>query len=249
MIFPVILLGVGVATLLVLALSSTDRDVPVHEPDLPPETPPSPIGSMPSTTRYKKVDAILDELKKASATSGIPLGLIIGWIARESGGRLDETTKLDERGYFQLMPSESAFLGLDHQRLSTDPVYSINAGLLLIGKYMKTVAGLGVAVAGSEYFWRLVKLVHTMGSGAVKKIITAAKAANKAGSWNTLEDYAIGHDSELLSATKHSPKKWFPLVDAVADVGRPFGFGGQTEVVGGGPAFGDIPDPLDCVKS
>ena len=41
---------------------------------------------------------------------------------------------------------------------------SINAGILLIKKYMSSVSALGVAPAGSSYFWKLVKLAHSMGS-------------------------------------------------------------------------------------
>lgn len=234
---PVILILGGGAALLIFALSSSERPVPVHEPDLSP---------VPGSTRYKKVDAILGLLQQASASSGVPLGVLVGWIARESGGRLDEVTKLDERGYFQLMPSESKMLGVDHQRLSTDPVYSINAGLALIGHYMGEADKLGIAQHGSNFFWKVVKLLHTMGSGAVTKIVAAAKVDGAVGSWESLEEYATTHDSEFLHQTKHSPLKWFPLVDEVYAAGAPFGFGAATTVVGGA-AFPDIIDPLDCL--
>lgn len=237
---PILLVGVGVAGLVALATSSADPPVPEHDPDLPPA---------PGSTRYRLVDAILPQLKQAADSSGIPLGLLIGWIAKESGGRLGEVTKLDERGLFQLMPDESKMLGLDHQRLSTDLVYSINAGLRLIAHYMGDVDALGVAPKGSDYYWRLVKLCHTMGVGAVKKIVGAAEAAGDARSWKDLESYALGHNDALLSATKHAPAKWFPFVDAIYDVGAPFGFGAAQAIVGGGgPAFTDIPDPLDCME-
>lgn len=244
MIGPLLITG-GALAALFLIFSASDGPVPVHEPDMPPA---------PGSTRYKLVDAILDELRKAATTSGIPLGLLVGWIARESGGKLGEVTKLDERGYFQLMPAESKSLGLDHQRLSTDPVYSINAGLLLIGTYMKAVDALNVAQPGSTYYWRLVKLMHTMGSGATKTIVNAAKAAGVAGSWDSLEKYATANDSEFLHETKHSPLKWFPLVDAVYNVGAPFGFGADQTVVGAwggngnGGIYNDIVDPLNCLK-
>jgi hypothetical protein len=238
-ILPILLISGGIAALIVLALADADGPVPDHRPDLPPA---------PGSTRYRKVDEILSELRKAAEASGIPLGLLVGWVAKESGGRLDEVTRFDERGYFQLMPAESASLGIDHARLSTDPVYSINAGLLLIGKYMRAVDALGIAPRGSTYYWMLVKLAHTMGSGAMNQIVALARAAGSAGSWSALEDYAVAHDAELLSATRHSPKKWFPLVDAVLATGEPFGFGsGGPSIVGSGPAFADIVDPLDCL--
>jgi hypothetical protein len=244
MIGPFLVIAAGAATLFWMFAAKENDVPPVHEPDEAPT---------PGTTGYKRVDAILDELKKAAQASGIPLGVIVGWIAKESGGRLDDVTKYDERGYFQLMPDESKTIGYDHQRLSTDPVYSINAGLALIGKYMGDVDKFAVAPRGSSYYWRLVKLAHSMGSGAVKKIIDEAKAAGAAGSWESLERYATANDSHFLSTTKHSPIKWFPFVDTVYNVGAPFGFGTSDQVVGGIGAdplnvYTDIVDPLDCLK-
>lgn len=242
---PVLFLLLGGGVLLFLAVKPDDREVPVHEPDAP---------AMPGSTGYKRVDAILDSLRHAADVSGIPLGLLVGWIARESGGKLAThpqpgpgDTKYDERGYFQLMPAESKALGLDHQRLSVDPEYSILGGIKLIQEYMRDVDAMGVAPRGSAYYWRLVKLCHTMGSGAAKKIVAAAKAEGKAQNWDALEAYALDHDAELLHATKHSPAKWFPLVDKVYAVGAPFGFGATVAVVGGGPAFTDIIDPIECI--
>jgi hypothetical protein len=241
-IVPVLLVAGGLAAIAYFV--TREDEPPVHEPDLPPSAAPPP--GMPHSTRYRLVDAILPDLAKASASSGFPLGLLVGWIARESGGRLNEITKLDERGYFQLMPAESKSLGLDHQRLSVDSIYSINGGLLLIGKYKALAEALGVATPGTPYFWKLVKLEHTMGSGATKKVVDAAKAEGDAGTWEALRDYALAHNDAILHETKHSPKKWFPLVDAVAEVGAPFGFGNSaTTVVGGGFAYSDIPDELD----
>lgn len=242
LVLPFLLIGAGVVGLMVLATSTEDPPVPVHDPDLPPA---------PGSTRYRLIDAMLSQLKQAAESSGIPLGVIIGWIAKESGGKLGEVTpKFEERGLFQLMPAESKMLKLDHQRLSTDLVYSINAGLMLIGHYMGDVDKLGVAPKGSDYYWRLVKLAHTMGVGAMDKIVAAAQAAGDAKSWSDLEQYALTHDKELLSATKHSPAKWFPFVDEVYAVGEPFGFGGSAAIVGasGRPSFDDIPDPLDCME-
>lgn len=207
-----------------------------HEPDLP-SPPPSPPGQLPSTTRYRLVDKILPQLKAAAARSGIPLGLLIGWIARESGGKLADTTSLNERGLFQLMPSESSSLNLDHNRLSTDLDYSIEAGLLLIAKYMREADTLAIAQHGTPYYWRLVKLIHTIGSGATKKVVTAAKADNDTGTWDLLEQHALDHTPKYT--------KWFRLVDNVYDVGAPFGFGDTATVLVGAALYDDIPDPLD----
>lgn len=246
-ILPVLLIGSGLAFIFVLATIDTDGPVPDHPPDLPP---------MPGSTGYRRIDAILGALQKAAQSSGIPLGLLVGWIAKESGGRLDEAPKAlkgerdSERGYFQLTPSESDRLGLDHARLSTDPQYSIDAGIRLIGEYMKAVDSLGVAQKGTPYYWDLVKLGHTMGSGAMHTIVAAAQAAGQASSWNALEQFAFDHEAQLKTMTKHSPTKWFPLVDEVAQIGQPFGYGSASggTVLVGADIFGDIPDPLNALK-
>lgn len=201
MLIPLLMLGSGFAAIIAV-LATTEKNPPVHEPDEAP-VPPSPLGVTPppgatplGKSGYKLVDQILPALQAASLSSQIPLGVLVGWIARESGGKLSDTTKYDERGYFQLMPDESKALGLDHQRLSTDSTYSINAGLLLIGKYMKQAVALGIAPQGSSFFWKLVKLIHSMGLGAVQKIVAAAKADGSTTSWSALEQFAMDHNSE-----------------------------------------------------
>ena len=239
MLLPAILIVLGGIALIALAFAKDNRALPVHEPDLPP--------GAPGQTRYMKINAIMPQLQQAAQTSGVPLGLLIGWVAKESGGRLDEVTKMDERGLFQLHPAESKALGIDHQRLSTDLVYSINAGLMLIAKYMKLVDGLAVAPRGSQYYWWLVKFNHSIGSGATKKIVEAAKAAGKARTLDALRTYAMDHESELFRAVKHSPTKWAGLTDAVMVVGQPFGFGDAGTVLVGA-LFDDLVDPLDCLS-
>lgn len=246
------LMGIGVAGFMIALLSADqDRPVPVHEPE---ETP------TPGKTGYRRVDEILPYLRAAASQSKTPLGLSIGWIARESGGKLAEhpqpgpgDTKYDERGYYQLMPDESRKLGLDHKRLSADRDYSINGGLAALGYYSGKVDQLGVAPKGSAYYWRLVKLVHSMGEGAVKKLITAAEAAGATHSWTDLRAFVLAHEHELFKTIKHSPTKWVTFVDKVYAVGQPFGFGstageavaGFVGPIPGGKIFADIPDPLD----
>lgn len=243
MLFPVLLILGGGAALLAL-LVYDDDPVPHHEPDLPPGAPP-PAG-FPRSTGYRRIDAILPALKNAAETSGIPLGLIVGWIAKESGGKLEEVTKLDERGYFQSMPAEDAKIGRDHLRNSTDSGYSINSGLLLITEYARAVETLGVAARGSSFFWWLVKFMHSIGSGAATTIVKLARAAGQAGSLTALRRYALEHDDELYRQLKHRPSKWIGLTDKVMETGRLFGIGDSTEVLVGA-AFPDISDPLDVL--
>ncbi len=85
----------------------------------------------------------------------------------------------------------------------------------------------------------------------MNQIVAMARNAGAVSSWDALEHYAVDNDADILHATKHSPKKWFPLVDAVFQVGAPFGFGTDTKptVVGAGDdlPYTDIPDPIDCL--
>lgn len=205
-------------------LSGPDRPIKEIPPDALPQAPAA------GKTGWKLVDKILPKLQEIARSTGIPLGLLVGWIAKESGGRLNDTTSLDERGYFQLMPDESRAIGVDHARLSTDSDYSLDAGVKLIRKYQSTVNAFDLlgAPAGSTYYWKLVKLAHSMGSGQTKKVVMAAKAAGQAGSWDQLERFALG-----LKINGPQPKKWFPFIDLIASIGAPFGFGNPvTTVVG-----------------
>jgi hypothetical protein len=130
---------------------------------------------MPTKTGYHRVDQILGKLQAAALASGIPLGLLVGWVIAESGGKITSTTKLNELGFFQLMPAESKALGLDHERLSTDVDYSIDGGIKLIQSYMTKADALGIGTKGTSFYWRMVKLLHTMGTGAVDKVVALAK--------------------------------------------------------------------------
>jgi hypothetical protein len=158
----------------------------------------------------------------------VPLGVVVGWIEVESGGRLRETTSLGERGYFQLTPAESQDLGLQHARLSTDSLYSLSAGFKLIDYYRKIIARLLILrqpaiVSGSEYFWRLVKLAHTMGQGATSTILVDAFAAGQGSSWEALRQFALQNEAHYLQTLKHSPAKWFPFIDRMFQIGAPYG--------------------------
>jgi hypothetical protein len=257
-----LLLGGGIAAITTVVVAAMDKERPLrnYEPDVPVASGPGPVApGVSKSTGYRRVDAIMDELRKAATSSGIPLGLLVGWIARECGGKLAEhpqpgpgDTSLDERGYFQLTPEESASLGLDHKQLSTDSVYSIAAGLKLIAKCMGTIDRYGIAPKGTSFYWRLVKLVHTMGSGDTDKIIKGAKAAGLTESWESFSRYARSGAAH----TRHNPNHWFDLIDKVYEVGKPFGFGSDQPasvgeigiLIGAGQAFSDIVDPLDALS-
>lgn len=159
----------------------------------------------------------------------VPLGVAVGWIQVESGGRLAEVTTLGERGYFQLMPSESKDLGVQHERLTTDSMYSLSSGFKLLNYYSRSIgrmlriAGIECVPVGSEYHWRLCKLAHSMGLGATRTIVSDAAEAKRISSWEELRTFALDNDEVLLKKTKHAPSKWFALVDRVFVIGAPLG--------------------------
>lgn len=211
----------GVGALVVKLLTDDAHTFKDIQPDAPPT---------PGKTGYKRVDALLPKLTQIASAAGIPLGLLVAWICKESGGKLGDTTSMDERGYFQLSPDESKKLGLDHQRLSIDSDYSLQAGVELIHEYEGVVQGLNVpaATSYSAFYWLLVKLCHTVGTGQTKKWVQAALDAGAAGSWHDFETFVRGK-----SWKGPQPSKWFPFMDALYAVGKPFGFGDASSV---GPA-------------
>src|SRR5258708_18073993 len=133
----------------------------------------------------------------------VPLSLLLGWIKVESDGRVEEVTALNERGYFQLMKSESEMLNLQHERLTTDKSYSLRAGLQLIALYGRTVEQYGFSKSDPHMFWRMVKLVHAMGPGSVKQVLDAMKVSGVLpSSWEVLEKFSSEHRADLLHKTK-----------------------------------------------
>lgn len=168
-------------------------------------------------------------IEQLCAAQGVPVGVPVAWVDVESGGRLDEVTSLDERGYFQIFPDESKDLGLDHQRLTTDSTYSLVSGFKVVNYYSAALkrlygaTGATYIIAGSEYHWRMVKLGHSMGLGCVREMLRDAVNNNSTISWDMFKSWCLGHDAEYLHRLKHAPSKWFPFVDRWATIGAPYG--------------------------
>lgn len=94
-------------------------------------------------------------LRAAAQQAGLSPEFMQAWINHESGGKIGTTTKLNERGLFQIMgahwinrdgekrwvshaDSEAGGLGMtedEHARLSTDPALNYKYGAKLAGKY------------------------------------------------------------------------------------------------------------------
>ena len=215
-----LIIGSGLAFAYALLTAGDDDDE--NEPDLPPSQ---------GSTRYKRVDQILDSLRAASASSGVPLGVLVGWVAVESGGRIEL-----EGGLFRLSADEVKAIGCDRARLSSDLVYSVNAGLMLIAHYMRVADELAVAARGTPYYWLLVHLCHVLGEKECRAVVSAAKHAGETRAWDKLGTYA--------AQVNPSTSKAFARADKARATGEGFGFG-QADVVVGGAAYSDITDPLD----
>jgi peptidoglycan hydrolase-like protein with peptidoglycan-binding domain len=156
----------------------------------------------------------------------IPLYFLLGWIQTESGGNITDRTKLDERGYFQIHPGESQALHLDHQRLSTDPDYSVQGGIQLVRYRAAQARRLGFS-AGNELFWRVIKWRHWV-PGAVDVIVADMKTNGVTpASWEVITQYVGANRTRLMSLFKaRFHGTWDPLV-GIANVNKVFQVGKQ----------------------
>ena len=122
----------------------------------------------------------------------IPLEFLLGWIDVESAWVLEPPSVTCERGYFQLYPEDSTVLGLDHDRIGTDPAYSIQSGVPFIRRARKqiekAVNAFGVT-RNSDLYWHLVKLWHWIPSGPEKILASMSAQGVKATDWNSVRRF------------------------------------------------------------
>lgn len=182
--------------------------------------PPAPERSGVAATEYRRFLQLLPLLDRHRGD--IPLELLLGWIAVESDGRIDVVTRLGERGYFQIHPEESRDRHFDHQRLSTDPDYSVQAGVENVRYY----AGLArqrfpSIFPGSELFWRVVKLQHALGSPLTRRLLDGMRADGIRPTWDAIRQYEINHGPQLHRLLRVRPLGRFSHnVDLVFERGR-----------------------------
>jgi peptidoglycan hydrolase-like protein with peptidoglycan-binding domain len=148
----------------------------------------------------------------------IPMYLLLGWVAHESGGRLDVITRLNERGYFQIHPDESRTLVIDHARLSVDPEYSIVQGIALVRHRASGANRIGFA-PGTDLYWRVAKLLHWLPAGVNAIVSLMKKQGFKPTSWEQFKQFTMDHRKEVLEALerKYGKKN---LVDTGWDPAR-----------------------------
>lgn len=143
----------------------------------------------------------------------IPLELLLGWIQKESGGRLGRISSLDERGYFQVHPDESDDLKLDHERLSKNRRYSVKSGIKLVKYYARFAEKRLRVTHGTDLFWHVVKFLHAMGMGAVKTLIDDMRENGvESTTWEEIKQYAADNRKRLRRLYK---KKYGKTLDAV----------------------------------
>jgi hypothetical protein len=170
---------------------------PVATVQAPPAT--TPAGIPPASQfqrrqprnpgRYALLAPMLDRYR-----GDIPLEFLLGWIAVESDGCIDEVTKppLDERGFFQISRDESKMMKFDHGRLTTEPDYSVQAGIQLVRFYANLARKrYPWATPGSDLFWRVVKLQHAMGGGLAWKLLSSMVRNNIPMTWETIKQHEV----------------------------------------------------------
>ncbi len=171
----------------------------------------------PSRHRMEQLVPLLDHHR-----GNIPLPFLLGWIAVESDGRIDVVTSLKERGFFQIHPDESKDRHFDHDRLSTDPEYSVQAGIANVRYYADLARKRFPSIpVGSELFWRVVKLQHALGSPLTKRLLDGMRADGIPLSWEAIKQYEVSHGPRLHRLLRVEPIGRFGRnVDGVFTRGR-----------------------------
>ncbi|HEY5747698.1 MAG TPA: hypothetical protein VIU12_16600 [Chryseolinea sp.] len=148
----------------------------------------------------------------------IPLYFLLGWISIESGGRIEVTTYLNERGYFQIHPDESKMLKIaDHNRLSTDRDFSIQAGIQLVNFLRRLSAGVANTLGfqkDSSLYWHVVKLHHWLPLGVKSIMDEMTSQSFKPTNWTAFREFVVANSEKIKQRIKKGNKKglvWDPM--------------------------------------
>ena len=130
----------------------------------------------------------------------IPLHFLLGWIDVESGRRIDSSTYLCERGYFQIHPDQSKGLRWEHEPLSYDPDYSIKRGVELVRGMIRQAEMLAAKYGiskGSDAFWGLVKMYHWIPSSPPKILDHMNSRGRRPTSWAAIMKYIVEEKTHI----------------------------------------------------
>jgi len=192
-------------------------------------------GVTPIDTRpYRPLIPLLNRYR-----GNIPLEYLLGWIAVESGGNIKSYTSLDERGYFQLFPGESAALRVDHKRLSNDPEYSIEKGIELVKMRVGAAANYGFA-PGTELYWTVGKLMHWLPLGVQLIVALMKQKGFRPTTWDEFRRFTLDNRLTILSQLKAKPGSGWDPASGINNVDTLLRKGHQIAqalgVQSGGPA-------------
>jgi hypothetical protein len=129
-----------------------------------------------------------DDLRAARDESGVswPFDFMRAWAEAESRRNDFEEKPLPgndrgEVGWFQIDPREARQLGIDIDRVKSDPVYSVQSGAQVMDMYAAKIPSY---FTGSAW-WGLVKLWH--GLPSLAKL--AQEGLGSAGSWDEVYNW------------------------------------------------------------
>ena len=157
----------------------------------------------------ERVGAAVPHLTE-EARDGVPLDLLLGWIAKESSGKLgdEERTRqannpdytLDEISLFQISVEErELYLKLKpaaRARMLTDMAFSVKQGIRLAKFYQGALEQANGVSTESPAVWQLVKLSHKVGLPSVKRLLGKMADATvdpATASWRDIKTFVAGH--------------------------------------------------------
>lgn len=174
-------------------------------------TPPAVSLTQCGVSDPSKLIPILDQSR-----GDIPLEFLLGWIDVESAWVLEPPSVTCERGFFQLYPEDSVALGLDHDRIGTDAVYSAKAGIPFVNRARKAIARAVKAFGvpqNSDLYWRLVKLWHWIPSGPEKILASMSSQGVRGTDWEGMRAFVNNNSAALTKIINRDPRDGMKSVD------------------------------------